>query len=68
MIGLVPYTLIFILPMEEWLLEREKDANSGMRSDTEEKKTWVLLRRWGQLNYVRAIFPLAGMLLAWTLV
>ncbi|KLU88057.1 hypothetical protein MAPG_07044 [Magnaporthiopsis poae ATCC 64411] len=68
MIGLVPYTLIFILPTEEWLLKREKNANSGLRSDTEEKKTWVLLRRWGQLNYIRAIFPLAGMVLAWTLV
>jgi hypothetical protein len=76
-LGIVPYTLLFIVPVEEPLLKKEKamrrpQSVGSVDSSPEGGKqaglqTMSLLQRWNVLNYGRTVLPFAGMLLAWSI-
>ncbi|KAH6884203.1 hypothetical protein B0T10DRAFT_493739 [Thelonectria olida] len=73
MVGIVPYTLALIVPVEEVLLKREakiakarKDGSAPTEGSTMDD-TMALLRRWNVLNYGRTMLPLLGAIVAWTL-
>ncbi|KAK7990458.1 hypothetical protein PG990_014738 [Apiospora arundinis] len=93
MIGIVPFTLTWIVPVEEPLLHRNKTlANKkyparydltpreyGDERGTEAERvrkekearerdqTLEQVRRWNRLNYIRVLFPAAGVISAWYL-
>ena len=75
MLGMVPYTLMWIVPLEEVLLKREKDLmkfGDEAKSKSKEKqeslaRTRKLLERWVTLNYCRMSIPFVGVMIAWTL-
>ncbi|KAI9649718.1 hypothetical protein NHQ30_002299 [Ciborinia camelliae] len=80
MIGYVPFTLVFIVQTEEKLLRKESKLRQSRNLDWETGKeqgsssfkklseeTRAMLVRWSIFNYGRAVFPVLGMLLAWTL-
>jgi hypothetical protein len=77
MIGLVPFTVAFILPVEDPLLEREAALSNGHAPEAspggrKEKTgaaddTLVLLKKWTFRNYIRTIVPALGVATAWTL-
>ncbi|KAI1372122.1 hypothetical protein F4677DRAFT_433535 [Hypoxylon crocopeplum] len=69
-IGLIPYTLAFIVPTEEKLLKKgAKLANEKQESTSiaSKEETRQMMRKWNVLNYGRTLFPIAGVLVAWTL-
>jgi hypothetical protein len=81
MIGIVPFTLVLIVPTEEKLLGKEaklrRSRNFNLKTKDKEEAassfrhlsedTRALMVHWNVLNYGRVVFPLLGMLLAWTL-
>lgn len=80
MIGIVPYTLALIVPVEEKLLRRESklakdrvankltplEAGPDENDDTY-RNTREMLSRWNALNYGRTLLPVLGIAVAWTL-
>ena len=77
MFGMVPFTLTWIVPLEEVLLKREKDliksgdetkskiaSHDGQSSHAGTRK---MLERWVTLNYCRMVMPFVGVLIAWIL-
>ncbi|KAB5566228.1 hypothetical protein GE09DRAFT_1218496 [Coniochaeta sp. 2T2.1] len=69
MIGLIPYTVAFILPVEDPLLEKEAAIRSGKASGEgrDAGETVALLKKWNVRNYIRATIPALGMGVAWSL-
>ncbi|KAA6409708.1 MAG: hypothetical protein FRX48_06320 [Lasallia pustulata] len=81
MMGIVPFTLYMIVPVEEILLEKEAKLaktqklaaghDTSIDGEAEAKgsaaETRRLLKRWAKLNYVRTIFPLVGLVVAWSI-
>ena len=81
MMGIVPFTLYTIVPVEEILLEKEAKLaktqklaagyDTSIDGEAEAKgsasETRRLLKRWAKLNYVRTTFPLVGLVVAWTI-
>ena len=75
MIGLVPYTIAFILPVEDPLLEREAVLSkthalgNGHAEKTEDSSedTLALIKKWNFRNYIRAMIPALGVAVAWSL-
>lgn len=77
MFGMVPYTLMWIVPLEELLLRRERELAkpedkmntkselcSGQQTSAETRK---MLELWVTLNYYRMVIPFVGVTIAWTL-
>lgn len=58
-LGIVPYTLTLIVPLEEKLLRRKTLEKGG--------ETMLALRKWNRLNYVRALIPVMSVVAGWTL-
>ena len=69
MIGLIPFTVAFILPVEDPLLEKEAAIGSGKETSegSNADETVALLRKWNVRNYIRATIPAMGMGVAWSL-
>ncbi|KAI2603152.1 uncharacterized protein GGS25DRAFT_526193 [Hypoxylon fragiforme] len=71
MVGLIPFTLAFVLPTEEKILKRAARFASGESvakdADKKEEDTRALMEKWSVLNYARTLFPVAGVVVAWTL-
>ena len=75
MFGMVPYTLMWVVPLEEVLLKRERDlVKSGDEAESKNDKnqrslagTRKLLERWVTLNYWRMLIPFVGVMIAWSL-
>ncbi|KAI2627781.1 hypothetical protein GGR54DRAFT_431759 [Hypoxylon sp. NC1633] len=68
-IGLIPFTLAFIVPGEEKLLKKGAKLakeKQEITSDASLEETRQMLEKWNVLNYVRTLFPLAGVVVAWT--
>lgn len=76
MFGMVPYTLKWIVPLEEVILKKERDlldsdkdgkskgdSHSSQESLAETRK---LLAQWVVLNYGRMVIPFVGVVIAWT--
>jgi hypothetical protein len=73
MIGIVPFTLYMIVPTEEIMLKKEAKLDDGINgkagtsgSEGSAAETRRLLKRWATLNYGRAILPMVGVLVAWS--
>lgn len=77
MFGMVPYTLKWVVPLEEVLLKKERDllssekggksrgdSHSGRMSRTETRE---MLAQWVALNYGRMVIPFVGVVIAWTI-
>lgn len=83
MLGMVPYTLKWIVPLEEVLLKKERDLlkerdlqspekgerSSGPSHSSRETldETRELLARRVFLNYGRMVIPFVGVVIAWTI-
>lgn len=75
MFGMVPYTLMWVVPLEEVILKRERDLmKSGDEAKSKSDKTQEslagtrkLLEHWVSLNYCRMFIPFVGVMIAWTL-
>lgn len=73
-IGIVPYTLIAMRPLNKRLMTKAEDANSMSAEelyadldDTKGKSAKQLLDLWATHNMARGMFPLAGAVLGlWT--
>lgn len=82
MIGIVPFTLKMIVPIEEIMLTKEAKLTKARQlaaehngidgkaealgSDGSAAETRRLLKRWATLNYWRTTLPLVGALVAWS--
>ena len=74
--SLVPFTLMFVVPIESLLLEKgAKLAKAAQRDDrrpgegkdsSSAAHTRDSIRAWAQLNYTRTFFPLVGALLSYS--
>jgi uncharacterized membrane protein len=60
--GIVPFTLVFMLPINDALMVRtaEKDISSDPPEKPEQKTTEEVLTRWAVLSGIRSLLPLAG--------
>lgn len=77
MFGMVPYTLKWVVPLEEVLLKKERDLLNSekggkSRSDSHSGRvsraeTRELLSQWVALNYGRSVIPFVGVIIAWTI-
>lgn len=76
MIGIVPYTLSLIVPLEEVLLNKQArlvkaaeklDHNGVSERKVSAEETRSLLNRWAVLNYGRTALPLVGLVVAWSI-
>lgn len=77
MFGMVPYTLTWVVPLEEMLLKRERDIvvseEGPSKSDGNNPQralvdTTAMLHRWVALNYYRMVIPFVGVIIGLTLV
>lgn len=67
MIGIVPYTLALIVPLEEQLLSLESRVRRGEQADVRNEDVVDKLETWRWLNYGRTLLPALGVAMAWTL-
>lgn len=70
MVGIVPYTLALIAPVEEILLKKEATMRGKSATPKNERsalETKMQLQFWAKLNYGRAALPLVGTLIAWSI-
>ena len=75
MFGMVPYTLTWVVPLEDTLMKRERDLEKfgdEAKSKNDERRqslarTRKLLEYWVTLNYCRMFIPFVGVMIAWTL-
>ncbi len=77
MFGMVPYTLKWVVPLEEVLLKKERDLLNSekggkSRGDSHSSQeslieTRELLTEWVALNYGRMVIPFVGVVIAWTI-
>ncbi|KAL1971162.1 hypothetical protein VTN77DRAFT_113 [Rasamsonia byssochlamydoides] len=72
MIGIVPFTLMTIVPLEKVLLGKEarlakarREKVEGPEDEASAAETRRLLKRFNTLNYVRTILPVVGVIVAW---
>ena len=74
-IGIVPYTLLVMLPTNKKLMNRAEEAEAlsaeqqliGAKDTSKDPSTKELLDRWATHNLARGLFPLAGSVLGlWT--
>ena len=74
MAGVVPYTLFIVAPgnklmMMRWRELMHAEANgkaAGAESKVREAESRGRVKRWGLLNYGRALLPLAGAMVAFS--
>lgn len=57
-VGIVPFTLLVMTDTNDKLHKLNKDGTSGTEPQAKE-----LLDRWGIMNFVRGLLPLAGTIL-----
>ncbi|MCJ1268832.1 hypothetical protein MMC22_008720 [Lobaria immixta] len=77
MFGMVPYTLKWVVPLEEVLLKKERDLlhsekGGKSRGDSHSSRhslmeTRKMLALWVALNYGRMVIPFVGVVIAWTI-
>ena len=56
-IAIVPWTLLLMNPTNRSLIEK---AGAAVELKGDEEEVQGLLRRWGNLNGIRSLFPLVG--------
>ena len=72
MAGVVPYTIFMVAPGNKLMMTRfrelvDMDGKAvGSESKGRVAESRGRVKRWGALNYGRALLPLAGALVAWT--
>lgn len=60
-IGMVPYTMIFMLPTNDKLTAKaEQHASAKGAVATDDKEVIELLKKWSFLSGVRGLLPLMG--------
>jgi uncharacterized membrane protein len=64
-IGIVPWTIIAMMPTNNKLLAKAEQSASVMADD---KEVSDLLRKWTILNGIRSLLPLAGTAVAFAAV
>ncbi|KAM5459233.1 hypothetical protein McanCB49686_001698 [Microsporum canis] len=58
-VGIMPYTIALIVPLEEKLLRKETLGKPG--------QTEAGLRKWNRLNYARSLIPFLSLAAGWCL-
>ena len=58
--AIVPFTIVFMRPMNNKLLAHAARAKKDELSVTETEDVEALLERWTALNRLRGVLPMAG--------
>lgn len=67
MVGIVPYSILFVVPVEEELTEIESRLTRGEDVYLDNKDIREMMSTWKLLNYGRMVLPVIGAAIAWTL-
>lgn len=77
MFAMVPYTLKWVVPLEEVLIKKQRglekmkqEAKPDSDSHNEQESiaaTRRMFDQWVTLNYGRMVLPFVGVMIAWTL-